>query len=131
MTTTMQYQGAAWPGTAKVPKGYEPRDTPKPISILGCTGSIGTQTLDICSEHPEKFSVVALSAGSNVDLLVEQIIQFKPKLVSIQDSKVGALREALASRASEVGYTPEITAGISGMCEVASHPEVTTKQPNE
>ena len=59
----------------------------KKISILGSTGSIGRQTLDVISQHPEKFKVVGLSAGKNIDLLKEQIIQFKPLAVSVQDEK--------------------------------------------
>lgn len=46
---------------------------PQPFSILGSTGSIGTQTLDIIAEHPDKFSLVALAAGSNVELLAQQV----------------------------------------------------------
>ena len=92
---------------------------------MGSTGSIGTQTLDICREHPDRFEVVALGAGANVDLLMEQIAEFKPKLVSVKDTKVGELREALAARASDLGCPPpEVTAGVDGMCEVASHPDV-------
>jgi 1-deoxy-D-xylulose-5-phosphate reductoisomerase len=45
----------------------------QPFSVLGSTGSIGTQTLDIIAEHPDKFSLVALSAGSNVELLAQQV----------------------------------------------------------
>jgi len=116
---------AAWPGTCKVPDNYTKRTTPKPISILGCTGSIGTQTLDICREHPESFEVKALSAGSNVDLLMDQIKEFKPELVSIKETKVAELREALSAAKSDLGgYAPEIAAGVDGMCEVAAFPSV-------
>jgi hypothetical protein len=52
----------------------------KKLSLLGSTGSIGTQTLDICAEKPELFEVTALAAGSNIDLLAKQIAQFKPKV---------------------------------------------------
>ena len=45
----------------------------KPITILGSTGSIGTQTLDIVTHHPDKFRVVGLAAGRNIKLLAEQI----------------------------------------------------------
>ncbi|MEM1367581.1 MAG: 1-deoxy-D-xylulose-5-phosphate reductoisomerase, partial [Cyanobacteria bacterium P01_H01_bin.15] len=50
----------------------------KAISILGATGSIGTQTLDIVENNPDKFRVVGLTAGRNVTLFAEQIRQFKP-----------------------------------------------------
>jgi hypothetical protein len=45
----------------------------QPFSVLGSTGSIGTQTLDIIAEHPDKFRLVALAAGSNVELLAQQV----------------------------------------------------------
>ena len=62
----------AWPGTALVDPGPKNWEGPKPISIVGSTGSIGTQTLGIIDEHSDKFRVVALAAGSNVALLAEQ-----------------------------------------------------------
>jgi 1-deoxy-D-xylulose-5-phosphate reductoisomerase len=52
----------------------------QPFSVLGSTGSIGTQTLDIIAEHPDKFSLVALSAGSNVELLGQQVRGLRPSL---------------------------------------------------
>ena len=55
----------------------------KAISVLGSTGSIGTQTLEIAKESPEQFKVVALTAGKNLDLLVEQIKQHQPEVVAI------------------------------------------------
>lgn len=55
----------------------------KRISILGSTGSIGRSTLDVIALHPESFEVTALTAGSNIELLMEQAIQFQPKLVSV------------------------------------------------
>ncbi|HZG58329.1 1-deoxy-D-xylulose-5-phosphate reductoisomerase [Paenibacillus sp.] len=55
----------------------------KKLSILGSTGSIGTQTLDIVAFHPERFRVEALAAGSNVELLAEQARKFRPRLVSV------------------------------------------------
>ena len=63
----------AWPGRAEAPADAKRAWTgPKPISLIGSTGSIGTQTLDIVGEFPEQYKVVALSAGSNVTLLAEQ-----------------------------------------------------------
>lgn len=67
------------------------------ISLLGSTGSIGTQTLDICAEFPEKFNIVAMAAGRNVKLLAEQIRQFKPKLVAVQSGdSIAELKELLS-----------------------------------
>ena len=52
------------------------------IAILGSTGSIGTQTLDVVREHGD-IEVVALSCGRNIDLIEKQVREFKPKLVSV------------------------------------------------
>lgn len=57
----------------------------KKISILGSTGSIGKQTLEVVRENKDKFEVVAISANSSVDLLLEQIIEFRPKYVAVYD----------------------------------------------
>ena len=62
----------------------------KKISILGSTGSIGRQTLDVISQHPEKFDVVGLTAGKNIELLKEQILKFRPQAVSVQDEETAA-----------------------------------------
>ena len=113
----------AWPGTALVDPGPKNWEGPKPISIVGSTGSIGTQTLGIIDEHSDKFRVVALAAGSNVALLAEQAKKFKPQLISIRnESLVGELKEALA----DADYMPEIVAGEQGAIEVARHPDSVT-----
>ncbi|KAJ9568251.1 hypothetical protein OSB04_004217 [Centaurea solstitialis] len=105
----------AWPGTALVDPGVKNWEGPKPISIVGSTGSIGTQTLDIVAENPDKFRVVALAAGSNVTLLAEQVKTFKPQLVAIRnESLVNELKEALAG----ADYMPEIIPGEQGVIEV-------------
>ncbi len=59
----------------------------KRIVILGSTGSIGTQTLDIIRQHPDQFKVVALSANSNIEKLEEQINEFRPEAVCVADEK--------------------------------------------
>ncbi|CAN1846013.1 1-deoxy-D-xylulose 5-phosphate reductoisomerase, chloroplastic [Linum perenne] len=64
---------SAWPGTAMPEPGRKIWDGPKPISIIGSTGSIGTQTLGIVAENSDKFKVVALAAGSNIALLADQV----------------------------------------------------------
>ena len=56
------------------------------IAILGSTGSIGTQTLEIVSEHPQ-FRVTALAAGRNIDLLEKQIRQYAPKLAAVWEER--------------------------------------------
>ena len=60
----------------------------KYITVLGSTGSIGTQTLEIASELPEKFKAVALSAGRNINLLTEQVKTHKPEVVAIEDENL-------------------------------------------
>jgi len=55
----------------------------KAISVLGSTGSIGTQTLQIAEEFPDQFKIVALTAGRNLDLLVKQIQTHEPEVVSL------------------------------------------------
>ena len=69
----------------------------KQIAILGSTGSIGTQTLDVVRQHPEEFSVYALSAHRSVDLLIQQALEFNPVVVCIADERLyQPLREALS-----------------------------------
>ncbi|PWZ08719.1 hypothetical protein Zm00014a_008765 [Zea mays] len=140
----------AWPGRAVAEPGRRSLDGPKPISIVGSTGSIGTQrigaqssvwnqllysaalifnllhnakTLDIVAENPDKFRVVALSAGSNVTLLADQVKTFKPKLVAVRnETLVDELKEALA----DCEEKPEIIPGEQGVIEVARHPDAIT-----
>ena len=69
----------------------------KCISILGSTGSIGTQTLDVIRAFPTFFNVGALSAGRNIALLKKQIVEFKPELVSVLDSEDAILVQQFIS----------------------------------
>lgn len=90
----------------------------KSISILGSTGSIGTQTLDIVREHPEEFKVIGLAAGSNITLLAEQIREFKPEIVAIRDEqKLADLHGALGN----LDYQPILLAGEGSISEVAGY----------
>ncbi len=90
----------------------------KAITILGSTGSIGTQTLDIVTHNPDKFRVVGLAAGSNVTLLAAQIRDFQPEIVALEDeSKLAQLQEAIISCPRQ----PEILVGQEGICEVARY----------
>jgi 1-deoxy-D-xylulose-5-phosphate reductoisomerase len=69
----------------------------KAITLLGSTGSIGTQTLDIVAQYPDRFRIVGLAAGRNVEMLAAQIRQFRPEIVAISDAeKLGELKEAIA-----------------------------------
>ena len=92
--------------------------TVKPISILGSTGSIGTQTLDIATQHPDQFRVVGLATGSNVDVLAQQIKQFKPDIAAVCDQeKLPDLQEQLAS----LDDLPILLGGEAGVVEVARY----------
>ena len=86
----------------------------KKIAILGSTGSIGTQTLDVIRAHSDELEVVALAAGSNKERLKEQIREFHPELVSLSDErKAQELKEELA------GEAVEVVCGMDGLIEVA------------
>ncbi|MGF1541814.1 MAG: 1-deoxy-D-xylulose-5-phosphate reductoisomerase [Pleurocapsa sp.] len=90
----------------------------KAITILGSTGSIGTQTLDIVTHHPDKFRVVGLAAGNNVELLAEQIRIYQPEIVALGNKqKLPELKSAIASLSSQ----PRILVGSDGICEVARY----------
>ncbi len=90
----------------------------KAITLLGSTGSIGTQTLDILESHPEDFRLVGIAAGNNVDLLAQQVRQFKPEIVAINNaSKLPDLKAALA----DLDPQPIILAGDDGVVEVARY----------
>ena len=98
----------------------------KRIAILGSTGSIGRQTLDVVTAHPGKFEVVALAAGSNVELVAEQVAKHHPKVVSV-GSEAGAreLCAALEHRRRSEKNLPhfEILFGPEGIERVATHPD--------
>lgn len=90
----------------------------KAITLLGSTGSIGTQTLDILEHNPDQFRLVGIAAGNNVELLAQQVRQFKPEIVAIcNDARVGELRDALAG----MDPMPQILAGDEGVVEVARY----------
>ena len=83
------------------------------IAILGSTGSIGTQTLQVVEEHPECFEVYALTAKSRVDELIEQARKFNPEAVAIADeTKYEQLKEALAD------LPIKVYAGYEAICEI-------------
>ncbi|CBL46409.1 1-deoxy-D-xylulose 5-phosphate reductoisomerase [gamma proteobacterium HdN1] len=97
------------------------------ITVLGSTGSIGVSTLDVVARHPERFHVVALTAHSNVERVVEQAIQFQPRYVVMVDAKrAQQVRERLAARALGVNMAKntEVLSGVDALCEVAALPEV-------
>ena len=94
-------------------------DPMKRLAILGSTGSIGVNTLDIVRQFPERFKVIGLSAGLNIQLLKQQILQFRPKVVSVLNKELSeALRRELPR------HPVEIVHGVEGLIRVATHPEV-------
>ncbi|MEK4851619.1 1-deoxy-D-xylulose-5-phosphate reductoisomerase [Paenibacillus sp. FSL H7-0756] len=86
----------------------------KRISILGSTGSIGTQTLDVVAMHPEAFEVDGLAAGSNTSLLLEQVRRFKPRRVSVSTQELA--EEIRSSLPAGV----ELYSGSEGLVEIAA-----------
>ncbi|HEY9617382.1 MAG TPA: 1-deoxy-D-xylulose-5-phosphate reductoisomerase [Microcoleaceae cyanobacterium] len=92
----------------------------KAISLLGSTGSIGTQTLDIVTHHPDEFRIVGLASGRNVELLAQQVRQFRPQIVAICEAeKLPELKAAIA----DVDPQPIVLAGEEGVIEVARYAE--------
>lgn len=87
------------------------------IAVLGSTGSIGTQTLDVIRDHPDIFEVAGLSARKNADLLCAQIEEFKPGIVSVEN------HDCLEGRS--LGCHLAVP-GVEGLVEVATHPQVDT-----
>lgn len=86
----------------------------KRIAILGSTGSIGTQTLDIAQHAPDKFQIEALSGGYNSQLLIEQVKKFHPKVVSV------ATKELADEVSKNVSSSTKVLYGEEGLMEVAA-----------
>ena len=90
----------------------------KKLSILGSTGSIGVNTLEIVAAYPGRFKVVALTAGYNLELLLTQIKIFHPELVAV------VAPESAAQLRKEIGPDgPEIVSGVEGLITCATHPD--------
>ena len=90
----------------------------KKISLLGSTGSIGANVLDVIERNPEKFQIFGMSAGNNVDLFAKQIRKFKPRVVALFDTKkIPTLKERIAD------LDIEILSGEEGTIAVATLPE--------
>jgi 1-deoxy-D-xylulose-5-phosphate reductoisomerase len=90
----------------------------KRVAILGSTGSIGVQALDVASRFPERFQVVGLAAGRNVARLAEQVRRFRPRRVSVADEASARALAALAPAGTEV------LSGDAGAIAVATDPDV-------
>jgi 1-deoxy-D-xylulose-5-phosphate reductoisomerase len=93
----------------------------KNISILGSTGSIGKQTLEVVALYPNKFRVIGLSARDNINLLAEQVKRFQPKLVSVDSEASAEILQKKLGRTQTVVYSNE-----DGLIKIATHKEVDT-----
>ena len=93
----------------------------KRLALLGSTGSIGEQTLDVVARHADRFDVVSIAAGSRVERLIEQARQFGPRVVSVADpANVETIRDALAT--SEIAGKVDVVSGDAGLDAVATEP---------
>lgn len=91
----------------------------KQIAILGSTGSIGTQTLDVVRQHPDAFSIYALTAHRNIDLLIQQALEFNPVVVCIADERLyQPLRDALSD------LPIRVMAGERAIAEMVTMPAI-------
>ncbi|MFQ5877780.1 MAG: 1-deoxy-D-xylulose-5-phosphate reductoisomerase [Acidobacteriota bacterium] len=93
------------------------RNERRGVAILGSTGSIGVQALDLIDRFPDRFEVVALSAGRNADQLARQVRRYRPRVVAIGDER---RRADMRSAVREAGS--RLAAGPEGLIEVACHP---------
>ncbi|MGH9498247.1 MAG: 1-deoxy-D-xylulose-5-phosphate reductoisomerase [Terriglobales bacterium] len=93
----------------------------KHIAILGSTGSIGQSTLSVVESHPDRFQVVSLAAGRNIDAAFEQARRWKPRLISMASETDAEILETRLKKAAVAGV--EVTHGSAGSVRVATHPE--------
>jgi 1-deoxy-D-xylulose-5-phosphate reductoisomerase len=91
----------------------------KNIAILGSTGSIGVSTLEIVAAHPDRFRIVAMTAGKNLDLFIRQIKQFKPRIAAVAATEDVARLKELCS-----GLDVTVIGGIEGLIAAATADEV-------
>jgi 1-deoxy-D-xylulose-5-phosphate reductoisomerase len=104
------------------PQASQSHPSPRNIAILGSTGSIGQSTLSIVESFPDRYRVLSLSAGGNVDALFAQCVRWKPKVVSLAREEDAA---ALRSRLAEAGHSDiEVLHGTPGTVRIATLPEV-------
>ncbi len=95
------------------------------LTVLGSTGSIGTNTLDVIRQNSHRYQVYGLAAGRNVDLLAEQILEFRPAAVALSDVDG---REQLANKLRQMGFPksdwPDLTVGPQALVAMATASEV-------
>lgn len=93
--------------------------TPINLTILGATGTIGVNTLDVVARHPERFNIVALTGATQLDKLAEQCRQFRPRYAVVMDAERAATLKTLLS-----GLDIEVRWGVEALEEVSALPEV-------
>ncbi len=104
---------------------------PRPVVVLGSTGSIGTQALDVVRRNPDLFRVVGLAAGgSKLDLLAEQAAEFAPEVVGVTNGTAADLEAAIAARGPSDGPAPKIVTGPDAATDVAAWP-IDASDPRE
>lgn len=100
-------------------------EQPTRVTLLGSTGSIGTQGLDVISANADRFEVAALAAGGNLRLLAEQAARYTPPVVAAATGDEEEVRAAVAAAAEDAGvrgYDPEVFVGPDAATEVAGRP---------
>ena len=91
------------------------------VSILGSTGSVGTSTLDVIARHPQKFRVFALTASTQVDLLLKQCVEFQPEYAVMASEPHG---KTLQTKCRDLGLSTRVLWGAGAISMVASHEKV-------
>ena len=94
----------------------------KKLAILGSTGSIGNSTLSICESFPDRYQIISLAAGRNVDAAFDQCLRWSPKVISVATEKLAA---DLTTRLRGAGHTgTDVLHGTAGTIHAATLPEV-------
>jgi len=96
--------------------------TPKPLVLLGCTGSIGVSALKVVAQHRERFTILALAGARNATLLAEQAAEFRPPLLAVLTDEAAAALKALLPG----DYSPEILVGPEAYVQLATLSEAHT-----
>jgi 1-deoxy-D-xylulose-5-phosphate reductoisomerase len=91
------------------------------VTILGATGTIGTQTLDVISQHPERFKLFALTASTNVPSLFDLCVKYKPRYAVMLSSEAAS---ALSEQLKKAGLATDVLQGEDALSDVASHQDV-------
>ena len=94
---------------------------PQRLCILGATGSVGSNTLDVAARHPGRFEVFALTANNQLDALVAQCVQWQPRFAAVPGAQAA---QSVRQRLREHGVRTEVLEGERSLCELASHPDV-------